>query len=59
MHLDTAMTIIDRGTFVLYPHLGRYLRSWTVTPGDQPGGRRSVARNRSLLGYPRGPAGRR
>ena len=59
MHLDTAMTIIDRGTFVLDPHLGRHLRSWTVTPGDQPPGRPSVARNRSLWGTLAGPAGRR
>ena len=32
MHLDTVMTMIDRGMFVLYPYLDRRLRSWTVTP---------------------------
>jgi arginine deiminase len=34
MHLDTAMTMIDRGVFVLYPYFDRRLRSWTVTPAD-------------------------
>ena len=29
MHLDTLMTMVDRGTFVLYPYLDRHLRSWT------------------------------
>ena len=46
MHLDTVMTMVDRGTFVLYPYLDPTLRSWTVTqaggepggePGDEPG----------------------
>jgi arginine deiminase len=46
MHLDTVMTMIDRGTFVLYPYLDRHLRSWTMTPGD--GGGISVSRNHSL-----------
>ena len=31
MHLDTVMTMIDRGTFVLYPFLDPNLRSWTIT----------------------------
>jgi arginine deiminase len=47
MHLDTAMTMIDRGVFVLYPHFDRHLRSWTVTPGGEKDELR-VARNRSL-----------
>jgi arginine deiminase len=34
MHLDTVMTMIDHGTFVLYPYLDPSLRSWTLTPGD-------------------------
>jgi arginine deiminase len=34
MHLDTVMTMVDRGTFVLYPYLDPRLRSWTVTPGE-------------------------
>jgi arginine deiminase len=37
MHLDTVMTMIDRGTFVLYPLLDPNLRSWSVTSGDGPG----------------------
>ena len=37
MHLDTVMTMVDRGTFVLYPYLDPRLRSWTVTP-DADGG---------------------
>jgi arginine deiminase len=47
MHLDTVMTMIDRGTFVLYPYFDRHLRSWTVTPGDHPE-RLSVSRNHQL-----------
>jgi arginine deiminase len=47
MHLDTVMTMIDRGTFVLYPYLDPNLRSWTVTSGDGPGGMR-VERNANL-----------
>ncbi len=51
MHLDTVMTMLDRATFVLYPYLGRDLRSWTITADDQkdgdgPGLR--VRRNQSL-----------
>jgi arginine deiminase len=34
MHLDTAMTMVDRATFVLYPYFDRHLRSWTITPGE-------------------------
>jgi arginine deiminase len=30
------MTMVDRGTFVLYPYLDPRLRSWTVTPGESP-----------------------
>jgi arginine deiminase len=37
MHLDTAMTMVDRATFVLYPYFDRQLRSWTITPGDGVG----------------------
>jgi len=47
MHLDTVMTMIDRGVFVLYPFLGQDLRSWTVTAGDEKHELR-VTRNRSL-----------
>jgi arginine deiminase len=34
MHLDTVMTMVDRGTFVLYPYLDPRLRSWTVTHNE-------------------------
>jgi len=36
MHLDTVMSMVDVGTFVLYPFFDRHLRSWTLTPGDSP-----------------------
>jgi len=45
MHLDTVMTMIDRGTFVLYPYFDRHLRSWTVSDGE---GELRIARNRNL-----------
>ncbi|MGO9559363.1 MAG: arginine deiminase [Acidimicrobiales bacterium] len=47
MHLDTAMTMVDKATFVLYPYFDRHLRSWTITPGDAPG-ELSVLRNHNL-----------
>jgi arginine deiminase len=47
MHLDTVMTMIDRGVFVLYPYLGQDLRSWTVTAGDEKDELR-VTRNHGL-----------
>jgi arginine deiminase len=47
MHLDTAMTMIDKGVFVLYPYFDRRLRTWTVTPGDGADPL-SVTRNHSL-----------
>ena len=47
MHLDTVMTMIDRTTFVLYPYIDRHMRSWTITPGDEPGGL-DVRRNHNL-----------
>jgi arginine deiminase len=47
MHLDTVMTMVDRGTFVLYPYLDPDLRSWTVTSGDGDAGLR-VTRNGSM-----------
>ena len=48
MHLDTVMTMVDRGTFVLYPYLDPRLRSWTVRP-DSDGGV-TVTLNMSLWG---------
>jgi arginine deiminase len=47
MHLDTVMTMVDTGTFVLYPYFDRHLRSWTISPGDGPG-ELFIARNHSL-----------
>ncbi len=47
MHLDTVMSMVDVGTFVLYPYFDRHLRSWTLRAGDDPGGF-SVTRNHSL-----------
>ena len=46
MHLDTVMTMIDRGTFVLYPYIDPHLRSWTLTAG--PDRELRVSRNRDL-----------
>ncbi len=46
MHLDTAMTMIDRATFVLYPYFDRHLRSWTITPAED--GAFNVVHNRNL-----------
>ena len=36
MHLDTVMSMVDVATFVLYPYFDRHLRSWTITPGEEP-----------------------
>ena len=47
MHLDTVMSMVDMATFVLYPYFDRYLRSWTITDGDEPG-QLSISRNHSL-----------
>ena len=47
MHLDTVMTMIDRGTFVLYPYIDPHLRSWTLTAGAGDDGLR-ISRNRDL-----------
>jgi arginine deiminase len=47
MHLDTVLTMIDRDTFVVYPHLDRDLRSWTLIPGED-GVVMSDLRNRTL-----------
>jgi len=47
MHLDTVMSMVDVGTFILYPYFDRHLRSWTITPGDNPG-ELSISRNHNL-----------
>ncbi|HZC41290.1 MAG TPA: arginine deiminase [Streptosporangiaceae bacterium] len=46
MHLDTLLTMIDRGTFVLYPYCDQNMRSWTVTDGGE--GELQVTENASL-----------
>ena len=47
MHLDTVMSMVDDGTFVLYPYFDRHLRSWTITAGETPA-ELTVTRNHSL-----------
>jgi arginine deiminase len=47
MHLDTVMTMVDVGTFVIYPYFDRRLRSWTLT-AEGDGAELSVSRNRNL-----------
>jgi arginine deiminase len=46
MHLDTAMTMIDKTTFVLYPYFDREARSWTIRSGG--GDRFEVSLNDNL-----------
>lgn len=47
MHLDTAMTMIDRDAFITYPYFPPHLRSFTITPADAPDGLH-VEQNESL-----------
>lgn len=47
MHLDTVMTMVDHGTFVVYPYLDPQPRSWTITAGEADETPR-VRRNESL-----------
>lgn len=37
MHLDTAMTMVDRDAFCVYPYLPEQLRSFTLTPVGRVG----------------------
>jgi arginine deiminase len=46
MHLDTAMTMVDQSTFVLYPYFDRHLRSWTIMREEAEGFK--VTRNHDL-----------
>ena len=46
MHLDTVMTMVDQGTFVVYPYLGGDLRCWTLTRAED--GELAVRRGRGL-----------
>ena len=48
MHLDTAMTMIDRDAFSVYPHLPETLRSFTLTPVGT-GGDYQVTENAELF----------
>jgi arginine deiminase len=48
MHLDTAMTMIDRDAFSVYPHLPETLRSFTLTPVGS-GGDYHVVENDELF----------
>jgi arginine deiminase len=47
MHLDTVMTMVDVGTFVIYPYFDRRLRSWTLT-AEKSDPELAVSRNRNL-----------
>ena len=48
MHLDTAMTMIDRDAFSVYPYLPESLRSFTLTPVGS-GGDYAVEENSELF----------
>jgi arginine deiminase len=48
MHLDTAMTMIDRDAFTVYPFLPDTLRSFTLTPAGT-GGDYKVVENAELF----------
>jgi arginine deiminase len=48
MHLDTAMTMVDRDAFCVYPYLPRELRSFTLTPVGRVG-HYEVRENRELF----------
>jgi arginine deiminase len=48
MHLDTAMTMIDKDAFCVYPYLPDDLRSFTLTPEDADGSYR-VTENGELF----------
>ena len=48
MHLDTAMTMIDRDAFSVYPFLPDTLRSFTLTPVGS-GGDYQVTENAELF----------
>jgi arginine deiminase len=48
MHLDTAMTMVDRDAFSVYPFLPPQLKSWTLT-GRGEGGDYDVVENAALF----------
>jgi arginine deiminase len=49
MHLDTAMTMVDRDAFSVYPYLPHALRSFTLTPIGNGGGDYKVEENADLF----------
>src|SRR5205807_575449 len=62
MHLDTVMTMVDRGAFVLYPYLDPRPRSRRAQVHDLPdraGSRLRAAVSRPRPGCRAGPAGSR
>lgn len=48
MHLDTAMTMVDRDAFSVYPYLPETLRSYTLDPVGS-GGDHTVKENKDLF----------
>jgi len=48
MHLDTAMTMVDRDAFSVYPYLPEHLRSFTLTPVGA-GGDYAITENADLF----------
>lgn len=48
MHLDTAMTMIDKDAFSVYPFLPKELTSYTLTKTDEGGGY-SIRENKELF----------
>jgi len=48
MHLDTAMTMVDKDAFCVYPYLPDELRSFTLTPVGRVG-HYEVRENRELF----------
>jgi arginine deiminase len=49
-HLDTVLTMVDYGTFAMYPYLDRTaLRSWTVTGETTEEGSLDVVENGDLF----------
>jgi arginine deiminase len=49
MHLDTAMTMLDRDAFCVYPYLPENLRSFTLLASGGDGGAYKVEQNRDLF----------
>lgn len=47
MHLDTALTMVDRDAFSVYPYLPTHLRSWTLR--GAPGEPISVSENPAIF----------